>query len=136
MNFNRLIIGGRMTRDAETRFAPSGVAVCKFGVAVNRKDKEREETLFLDVTMLGKRAEAFARFHTKGAQVFLEGRLVLDKWTDKKTGEARSKLYMLADSFEFVGGKRDEGASAENVARDFGGAVEQTGGDAFDNTPF
>jgi single-strand DNA-binding protein len=107
-SYNRVILMGNLTRDAETRFAPSGTAIVKFGLAVNRRFQDadgnwQDEPVFIDVTMFGKRAEAFARFHGKGKPAFIEGHLRLDTWEDKQGGGKRSKLYVVADTWEFVG---------------------------------
>lgn len=117
MNRNRVEIAGRLTRDPEVRYAPSGAAVVKCGLAVNRRYKHgndwEEEAMFVDVTLFGKRGEAFAKYHKKGDEAFLEGRLALDTWEDKNTGAKRQRLYVIADSWEFVGGKQREAAPAQ-----------------------
>lgn len=139
MNFNQLTVGGRLTRDPETRYSQSGTAVVKFGLAINRKVKDREgnwseKPVFLDVTLLGKRAEAFAKYHSKGSEAFLYGGLDFDHWTDKDTQAKRSKLYMLADGWEFVGSK-SEGSSSGGGQRK--GQESYTGYGAEDDlTPF
>lgn len=108
-NYNKVILMGNLTRDPEVRYIKSGTALVKFGVAVNRRwqNKEtnewQEEPTFVDVTMWGKRGEAFARFHTKGKPCFIEGELRLDQWDDKATGAKRQKLYVVADNWEFQG---------------------------------
>jgi len=137
-NYNKVILMGNLTRDPEVRYASSGTAIVKFGLAVNRRfqDSEgnwQEEPTFVDITMFGKRGEAFSRFHGKGKPAFLEGHLRLDTWEDKNGGGKRSKLYVVAENWEFVGGK--EGGS--------GGRGESGGGDRslehaaeVDETPF
>lgn len=110
-SFNRVILMGNLTRDPELRFTQNNMAVCKVGLALNRKVKDphseqwRDEVTFVDVTIFGKRAEAFHKFHTKGSSAFFEGELRLDSWTDKETGQKRSKLYVIANTWEFVGGR-------------------------------
>lgn len=110
-SFNRVILMGNLTRDPELRFTQNNMAVCKVGLALNRKVKDqrteqwRDEATFVDVTIFGKRAEAFHKFHTKGSSAFFEGELRLDSWTDKETGQKRSKLYVIANTWEFVGGR-------------------------------
>ena len=114
-SFNKVILMGNLTRDPELRFTPSNMAICKFGLAVNRRFKDgqtgewKEEPTFVDVTIFGARAEPFARYHSKGKPAFIEGSLRLDTWEDKNGGGKRSKLYVVADSWEFVGGARGEG---------------------------
>jgi single-strand DNA-binding protein len=113
-SFNKVILMGNLTRDPEMRFTQSQMAVCKIGLAVNRRYKDSqtgewtEKPAFVDVTLFGKRAEAFEKFHTKGQSAFIEGRLELDTWEDKNTGQKRSKLYVVADNWEFVGGGKGE----------------------------
>jgi single-strand DNA-binding protein len=116
-SFNKVILMGNLTRDPEVRFTQSGTAICKIGLAVNRRFKDpqsgdwREEPTVLYVTIFGKRGEAFSKFHTKGKPAFIEGELRLDQWEDKQSGQKRSKLYVVGNNWEFVGGGR-EGAAA------------------------
>lgn len=119
-SYNRTILMGNLTRDPETRYSNNGTAIVKFGLAVNERYKNTEgewvdRPTFVDVTMFGKRGEAFARFHSKGKPAFIEGKLRLDTWDDKQTGAKRSKLYVVADTWEFTGGKED-GSSATTAA--------------------
>lgn len=114
-SYNKVILMGNLTRDPEVRFAPSGTAIVKFGLAVNRRIQDaegnwKEEPTFVDVTIFGKRGEAFARFHNKGKSAFVEGHLRFDTWDDKQSGQKRSKLYVVAENWEFVGPGKGEGA--------------------------
>lgn len=114
-SYNKVILMGNLTRDPEVRFTQSNMAICKIGLAVNRRWKDtasgewKEEPTFIDVTIFGKRGEAFAKYHQKGKPAFIEGSLRLDNWEDK-TGNKRSKLYVVADEWQFVGGGREGGA--------------------------
>ena len=113
-SYNRVILMGNLTRDPEVRYAPSGTAIVKFGLAVNRRFQDaegnwQEEPTFVDVTMFGKRGEAFSRFHSKGKPAFVEGSLRLDTWEDKNGGGKRSKLYVVAENWEFVGPGKEGG---------------------------
>ena len=107
-SFNTVILMGNLTRDPELRFTQKNLAICKFGLAVNRRFKDsasgewRDEPTFVDVTIFGKRGEAFAKFHSKGSLAFVKGELRFDTWQDQN-GQKRSKLYVVAESFEFVG---------------------------------
>lgn len=118
-SYNKVILMGNLTRDPELRYTPNNMPICKFGLAVNRRFKDgqsgewKEEPTFIDVTIFGARAEPFARYHSKGKQAFIEGSLRLDTWEDKNGGGKRSKLYVVADTWEFVGGGRGEGAGGE-----------------------
>src|SRR5688572_4705640 len=141
-SFNRVILMGNLTRDPELRYTQSNMAVCKVGLAVNRRVKEanseqwREEPTFVDVTIFGKRAEAFQKFHTKGSAAFFEGELRYDTWDDKETGQKRSKLYVVANNWEFVGagkgegrgGGYSEGGQEASASYDGGGAPAAGGG--------
>ena len=113
MNWNSIQLGGRLTRDCETRFTQAGAALVKFGLAVNHKYQrangggEVEEVLFIDCAAFGKRGEAFARFHKKGDAAFVAGRLRLEQLDDKQTGEKRSKHTVAVDEWQFIGAKKD-----------------------------
>ena len=119
-NFNKVFLMGNMTRDPELRYTPSGTAVCEFSIAVNRNWKSgdgemREETCFVDCTMWGRRGEVVAEYFSKGKPIFIEGRLQLDQW-ESREGEKRSKLKVVAESFEFLAG-RGEGGDQSGGAR-------------------
>jgi single-strand DNA-binding protein len=114
MNVNKVFLGGNLTRDIELKHTQSNMAVGAFGVAVNRKYKKQdgnqvEETTFVDCVAFGKTAEVMAQHLHKGRPVFVEGRLKLDQWEDKNTGQKRSKLSVIVDNFQFVGGRNDDG---------------------------
>jgi single-strand DNA-binding protein len=120
-NFNKVLLMGNLTRDPELRYTPGGTAVASFGLAVNRKwtgqnGEEREETVFVDVSAFGRQAEVISEYMSKGRGIFLEGRLKLDQWQDKETQAKRSKLVVIAESFQFLGGpggERGGGAAGE-----------------------
>lgn len=108
-SFNKVILMGNLTRDPEMRFTQNDMAICNLSLAVNRRFKDgqgewKEEATFVDVTIFGKRGEAFAKHHSKGKPAFIEGSLRLDNWKDKESGANRSKLYVVGDNWEFVGG--------------------------------
>jgi single-strand DNA-binding protein len=109
-SYNKVILMGNLTRKPEVRYTQNGTAICKLGLAVNRRFKDsatgewREEPTFVDITFFGKRGEAFAKYHDKGKPAFIEGSLRLDTWDDKQSGEKRSKLYVVGDDWQFVGG--------------------------------
>jgi single-strand DNA-binding protein len=106
-SYNKTILMGNLTRDPELRQTGSGTSVANFAIATNRRYKDangdwQDEATFVDVTMFGKRAETFAQYHSKGKSAFIEGSLRLDTWEDDQ-GNKRSKLYVVADNWEFVG---------------------------------
>ena len=112
-SFNKVILMGNVTRKPELRYAQNGTAICKLGLAINRRYKDsdgnwKERPTFVDITIFGKRGEAFEKYHDKGDAAFIEGSLRLDTWEDKKSGEKRSKLYVVGDNWEFTGGDRKE----------------------------
>lgn len=114
-SFNKVILLGNLTRDPEIRRIASGTGCCQFGLAVNREWKndagqKQEEVTFIDVTAWGKQAELIGQYLKKGNPLFVEGRLKLDQWTDKNNGEKRSKLCVVMESFQFVGGKKEDAA--------------------------
>ena len=112
-NFNKVMLMGNLTRDPESRTLPSGMAVCAFGLAVNDryKDKQSGEWVdkpnFIDLEAFGKTAEIIQQYMSKGRPIFIEGKLRFDQWDDKNTGQKRSKIKVVVDSFQFVGGRGD-----------------------------
>jgi single-strand DNA-binding protein len=113
-NYNRVILAGHLTRDPQLRFTPNQVAVCEFGMAINRKMKDgKQDVTFVDVTAWNKTAETIQKCFKKGAAILIEGRLTFQQWDDAATGKKRSKLFVTADSFTFVGGKVDDAPAAK-----------------------
>jgi single-strand DNA-binding protein len=112
MNVNRVFLAGNLTRDVAIRFLAGDKAVGEFGLAVNRKWKDgngeqKEEVTFVDVEVWGRTAELCSQYLAKGRGCFIEGRLKLDTWEDKKDGSKRSKLRVVADNVQFMGGKQE-----------------------------
>jgi len=105
MNVNMVILAGNLTRDIELSYTPSQVAVASFGIAVNKKYKDKETTLFVDVVAFSKTAEAMSKYLKKGDPIFIQGELQLDSWTTNE-GQKRSKHKVLVNSFQFVGGQQ------------------------------
>lgn len=108
-SFNKVILVGNLTRDPQTRFTPGGTAVAEIGLAVNRSwfdknaNEKKEETTFVDVTLWGRQAEVASEYLTKGRPVLIEGRLQLDQWDDKESGQKRSKLKVIGESMTMLG---------------------------------
>ena len=105
---------GNLTRDPELRYTPKGTAVAKLGLAVNRtwrnaEGQQQDETTFVDVDAFGKQAETLGQYMQKGRPILVEGRLKLDQWEDKNTGQNRSKLGVILEKFSFVGGVQTGG---------------------------
>lgn len=120
-SLNKVMLIGNLTRDPELRVTPKGTAICQFGLAINRTFKaetgaQRDETTFVDVEAWGKTAEVIAKHLVKGRPVFIEGRLKLDQWDDKTTGQKRSKLKIVCENFQFLGSKDDQAPAARSPA--------------------
>lgn len=115
-NLNRVFLMGNLTRDPEVRYTPKGTAVAELGLAINRiytadNNEKREETTFVDVTLWGRTAEIAGEYLKKGRPVFIEGRLQLDSWDDKQTGQKRSKLKVVGEAMQLMGGRGEGGGS-------------------------
>ena len=115
-NVNKVMLLGNITRDLEVRYTPKGTAVCDLGMAVNRirtgDNGERiEEVTYVDVTLWGRQAELAGQYLSKGRSVFIEGRLQLDQWDDKQTGQKRSRLRVVGENMQFIGGQGGSGAN-------------------------
>lgn len=113
-NLNKVLLMGNLTRDPEVRYTPKGTAVTELGIAVNRiytgeNGEKREEVTFVDVTVWGRTAENVGEYLRKGRPVFIEGRLQLDSWEDKQSGQKRNKLKVVADNVQFLGSRGSGG---------------------------
>lgn len=113
-SYNRVILLGNLTRDPELRYTPSGMAVTEIGMAVNDRRKNAqgewvEETTFVDVTLWGRTAEVATEYLTKGSPLLIEGRLKLDQWQDKTSGDKRSKLRVVGERMQMLGAKPGAG---------------------------
>lgn len=103
---NKTILIGRVTRDIELATTKSGHNVVSFSLALNKRGKD-DEAIFLDVVAWNKAAEILAQYGTKGKQLAIVGHLDVEKWEDKDTGKNRSKVVIVVDDFELLGGKGD-----------------------------
>ena len=121
---NKVFLIGNLTRDVELRNTLGGAAVCDIGIAINRtfysgkegEKEKKEETTFVDVTVWGRQAETCAEFLEKGRKVHIEGRLSLDTWEDKESGQKRSKLKVTADNVQFLSSAGSNGNSSKPQA--------------------
>ncbi len=144
-NYNKVILIGNLTRDPQLRYTPSQVAVCDFGLAVNRRWKgqdgqQREETCFVNCTAWRRDAETIQKYMSKGRPLLVEGRLTWHQW-DGPDGKKRSKLEVTVERFQFLGGRRD---AAEAGGPSGGGGAgapspdaerQQTSGEQEQKTP-
>jgi len=131
-SLNKVMLIGNLTRDPEIKYTPKGTAIADIGLAVNRNyttesGEKREEVTFIDVTLWGRTAEIVGEYCKKGRPIFIEGRLQLDTWDDKQTGQKRSKLKVVADNIQLLGGREGGagggggGGGEENEGRSEGG---------------
>src|SRR5882762_9813466 len=115
-SYNKVFLLGNLTRDPEVRYTPKGSAVADLGIAVNRQytldtGEKREEVTFVDVTFWGRTAEVAGEYLKKGRPVFIEGRLQLDTWDDKQSGQKRSKLKVIGETMQMLGSPRGGGGA-------------------------
>ena len=133
-SYNKVMLMGNLTRDPEVRYTPKGTAVCTLGLAVNesyttQSGESREDTVFVDIDVWGRQAETAGQYLSKGRPVFVEGRLRLDQWDDRETGQKRSKLKVVGQRVQFLGSPR-QGADFQEGApsgRPSGGAAPAPG---------
>ncbi len=124
-SFNKVILVGNLTRDPEVRYTPKGSAVCDLGLAVNRVystdgGEKREEVTFVDVVLWARLAEIAGEYLKKGRPVLIEGRLQLDTWDDKTSGQKRSKLRVIGETMQLLGGRQGAGDSDEGMSHSGG----------------
>src|SRR5271170_2357095 len=129
-SYNRVILMGNLTRDPELRYTPKGTAVARLGIACNRKWKSesgemKEEVTFVDVDAFGKTAETIGQYLKKGRPILIEGRLRYETWDDKQSGQKRSKLGVVLETFQFLdsGGGREEGVAEAPRSRPAAGSA-------------
>ncbi len=111
MSFNKIILVGNLGRDPELRYTPQGSAVCSFSMATNerRKDKSGEFqniATWFRVTLWGNQAEIASKYLTKGKQVYIEGRLRMDEYTDRE-GVIQKTLEVNGTDMQFIGSRED-----------------------------
>jgi single-strand DNA-binding protein len=111
MSFNKIIVVGNLGRDPELRYTPQGNAVCSFSMASNEKRRDKagemqDVTTWFRITLWGNQAENAAKYLAKGRQVYIEGRLRVEEWTDRE-GNNRYSLEVNATDMQFLGGARD-----------------------------
>jgi len=114
--FNRVTLIGNLTRDPQIKHLPSNTTVADFGLAMSRRYKtqggeDREEVCFIDCSAFGKQADVIGQYCKKGKPLFVEGRLKYDTWDDKMGGGRRSKVSVVVENFQFVGGRDDTASS-------------------------
>lgn len=117
MSFAKVLVFGNLTKDPEQRFTPAGQEVASFTVAVNDQWKDaagekKEKVSFLQCTAFGKAAEIVTKYFHKGDPIIVDGKIEEERWQDKETGANRSRVKILVNKVEFIGGKRSAGDTA------------------------
>jgi single-strand DNA-binding protein len=136
-NLNRVLLIGNLTRDPEVRYTPKGTAVTDISIAINRvigggeEGERREEVTYVDVTLWGRQAEVAQQYLTKGRGVFIEGRLQLDTWDDKQTGQKRSRLKVVGENMQMLSGRGSANAPGQGDS----GGQSNNGGAGGGNPP-
>jgi single-strand DNA-binding protein len=121
-NLNKVMLIGNVTREIEVKFTPKGTAVAEVGMAINRSWKDdsgqkKEETTFVEITFWGRQAEVVGEYAKKGTPIYVEGRLQLDSWDDKQSGQKRSKLRIVGEQLQLLGGRQGGEQSPARPAR-------------------
>jgi single-strand DNA-binding protein len=125
VSFNRVVLAGNLTRDPELRFTNDGIPVCSFGLAVNRVRSRSEEVDFFDISAWRELGETVANYKKKGDPILLEGRLQYRTW-EAQDGSKRSKVDVVADNVQFLGGRSD---SDDGATSGGGGGQTRRGGE-------
>jgi single-strand DNA-binding protein len=120
-SFNKVMLIGNVTRDPEVKYTPKGSAVADVGLAINRTYQNQsgekvEEVTYLDVELWGRLAEIAGEYAKKGRPIFVEGRLRMDSWEDKQSGQKRNRLKVVGEGLQLLGsrpGGPGTGAGAE-----------------------
>lgn len=116
-SFNKVVLVGNVTRNVDVKtIVTSDTPVARTGIAVSRKFKEKEETMFIDLVAFGRNAETMGEYVTKGTPLLIEGRLSMNTWENKDTGEKRTKHEVIVESFQMLGSRRDREAGAYDAA--------------------
>ncbi len=117
---NKVMMIGNLTADPEIRHTKSGSPVAQMRLALNRRQssangEKKEETTFIDVVLWDRQAELAQRYLAKGRSVLIEGRLQQETWTDKQTGQNRSKIRVVGERLEFMGARQEEQGARETM---------------------
>ncbi len=121
-SLNKVFLIGNLTREIELSYSPKGTPIAALGLAVNRvwtdeENRKHEEATFVDVTLWARLAEIADKYLRKGSPVFIEGRLQLDTWEDKQTGQKRSKLRVVGENLQLLGKREGAEAATPTPAR-------------------
>jgi single-strand DNA-binding protein len=124
-SFNKVILVGNLTRDPEIRYTPKGSAVADIALAVNRNytletGEKREEVTYVDVVLWARLAEIAGEYLKKGRSVLIEGRLQMDTWDDKQSGQKRTKIRVVGENMQMLGSPR--GGAGGDAGESSGGS--------------
>lgn len=143
-DINRVIIVGRLTRDAELKYSPGGLPICKFSIASNTRKKSGEswvdEAHFFDVIYFGKGGEAITQYLTKGKQIAVDGSLRQNRW--ESDGQKHSRVEINAENVQLLGGGEAKPREEKPQAREVGRYTPaprvplEEGGSFVDDLPF
>lgn len=138
--FSKVIITGNLTRDPELRSTTTGSNVCSFAVAVNRtyrdaNGEQKEEVSFFDCSAWNRLGETIAQYGKKGDGVLVSGRLVQRSWDDKNGGGKRSRVEIVAEDFNFLGGGSRDNTSGGNYSSASNSADTAAGDGTPDDIP-
>lgn len=148
-NLNKVMLMGNLTRDPEIKYTPKGLAIADISLAINRyttneaTGEKKEETTYVDVTLWGRQAEIAKEYLFKGKPAYIEGRLTLDTWDDKATGQKRSKLKVTGEALQLLGAKGEGpdgaggngGGSGNRYSSAPRSGGDSGGGDDYDQRP-
>jgi single-strand DNA-binding protein len=117
-NLNKVMLMGNLTRDPEIKYTPKGTAIAVFAIATNRaytleNGEKREEVTFVDCEAYARLAEIIGEYCKKGKPIFVEGRLKLDQWDDKTSGQKRSKMKVIVEVMQLLGSREGGGGGGE-----------------------
>ncbi len=107
MSLNIVHLVGRTGGDPEIRYFDSGSVKCRLTLAVNRPTKKDDPPDWFELEIWGKTAEVAANYAKKGSLIGVQGSLKIDTWSDRTTGETRSKPVIRVDRLDLLGSKRD-----------------------------
>ena len=119
-SLNKVMLIGNVTRDPEVKYTPKGSAVADLGLAINRSytnqsGEKVEEVTYVDVELWGRLAEIAGEYAKKGRPIFIEGRLRIDSWEDKQSGQKRNRLKVVGEGLQLLGSR--PGGQAGELAR-------------------
>lgn len=131
-NFNKVILMGNLTRDPQLRYLPNNNPVCDFGLAVNRRwrdrdGNQREEVCYVDLTAFGRQGETINQYMSKGRPILVEGRLKFDTWTGQD-GQKRSKHSVVVENFRFIGSRDEAAPNSASAEERAPSGYQQSGG--------